>query len=175
MIVAGSWHHSIYRDQIVTVGEMINLRSLMNLHGEPAKYLRTQGRTFDNVCGLPPCYLTIPELGAILFVTRNYHQDPIFHIIDLATGKETRINGPYADFGGHIGSGRPNGQPYTDFVERADSNRIVVASAYPGAKKRYYLDLAGKRLERVVYDELDGQGRIKKTTVYIDGKLVEGK
>jgi len=175
LMVGGWWHHATYHDQYVTVGETPNLLTLLNLHGEPAKYLRIYGHNYDNVRGLPPCYLQIPELDAILFVTRKYHQDSIFHIINLGTKRETKIDGPYADFGGHIGSGRKNGEPYTDFVERADSNTVVLATAFSDAKKRYYLNLPKNKLEKIVYDELDVTGQIKKTSVYMNGELVQSK
>jgi hypothetical protein len=75
--------------------------------------------------------------------------------------------------GGQIGSGRTNGADYTDFVEYADSNRVVAVSSYPDAKKSYYLNLVAQKLDKIVYEELGSDRQVKKRSVYVNGELVK--
>jgi hypothetical protein len=166
------WLHVNYRDQNVVAGQQFSPLFLLNPHYDAPQFLKVRGHTYRNVRGLPPCYLPIPELDSILFVTQAYHQDILFHIFNLKTDKELEINGKYGTFGGHIGSRQTNGAPYTEFIESADSHFVVAVSIYPDARKSYYLNLPSRKLDKIVYEKLDSNGKVSKRLVYVDGDLV---
>jgi hypothetical protein len=167
------WHHTIYHDQNVIVGKTISLFSLINIHGTPRQYIKVHAHTYQDVRGLPPCYLKVPELNSVLFVTQRPDRDIVFHVINLKTDEEIRIDGKYATFGWAIGSGRKNGESYTDYIEHADSNYVIAVSSYPDAKKAYYLNLVAQKLDKIVYEELQSGGKIKKKSVYVNGVLMD--
>jgi hypothetical protein len=163
----------IYRDTNVVVSQKHAPLYPFNVHGGDRNYLTVNGKTYGGVRGLPPCYLQIPELHSILFVTEsgNEGQNVTFHVVNLETKKEIEIQSDEATFGGNIGAKRRTDDNYTDYVENAETNKLVLTTRYPDLKKSYYLDLLSKKVERVEQDHYDKNGKVIGHDAYIDGKL----
>jgi hypothetical protein len=157
-----------YRGQFVTGGELVRPITAISVHSSSPNYLTVFGRTYRDVQGLKPFYLDIPSLDSILFVTGD--DDQTFHLVNLRTKKHSSVHTSKTSFGAHIGSNRPPGEPYVDFVESVTNNSVVVATQYPNGKKFYFLDFGAGTLDRIVYDEY--KGNVTNRSVYVDGKKV---
>jgi hypothetical protein len=162
------WRVETFRDQRVRAGDIVTPLSLIAVHMDNPHFLTVFGRTYRRVRGLRPFYLDVPGLDSILFVTGE--DDQIFYLVDLKSKKVLRVNADKCGFGGHIGSFRGAGEPYTDFVDSATSNCVVVASQYPDAKKSFYLDFNAGKLQKVVYEKYENQ--VTNRSVYVDGNRV---
>ncbi len=160
-------------DTYVAWGTVRRPTDIVLAHQGREPFIRVNGRTYPDVKGLPPFYLRLPELNSILFVTVAGRDAIEFHIVDVRSWADAKIRGEKLSFGGHIGDPDPPGSPYTDFVEGEASNRIVVATQYPRARTRIFLDLSARRVEKVEYEEFDKNGQLGQRHVYMDGKPVQ--
>jgi len=159
------WHYTAYRDRNVVAIRKYSLFSLISVHSAPQNQLKIGGKVYPNVRGLPPFYLNIPQIRSILFVTSEDQSGMVFHIVNTNTWEEISIFGAKSSFGWEIGF-PTNRSSYADFVESANSNVVIAVSTYTDAKKVYYLNLSSQKLDKMVYDEFDAGGRIKKEDVY---------
>jgi hypothetical protein len=132
-----------------------------------------QGRTYRGVRGLEPFYLKLPLLNAILFVTNTGRDSLAFHVIALSNLTEMKIPGEKLSFGNHIGYPDSPGSPYTDYVDKESSKELVIATRYPHARTRVFLDLQAKEIAKVDYDEFDEVGNVKAHSVYVRGKQIQ--
>jgi len=162
-----------YRDELVTCGKVRRPMDALAVHSRGENFIRVGGRTYRGVRGLQPFYLRLPQLNSILFVTDAGGDGVDFHIIKVGDWAEVRIHGEKLSFGGHIGDPDPPGSPYTDFVERESSGELVLATQYPRARTRVFLNLESRKVTKVEYDEFDNDGRMKLHQVYVDGRQVE--
>ena len=168
VICLAGWRVQAYRDGQVSAGEIVTPVNFISPHADVTHYLTVFGRTYRGVQGMKPFYLAIPDLNSILFVTGD--GDQVFHLVNLGTKRERHITAEKSGFGGHIGSARAAGEPYTDFVVSATTNRVVVASEYPDAKKSLYLDFGAGKIQQVVYEKYMDQ--VTNRTTYVDGRRV---
>ena len=112
--------------------------------------LTVQGKTYKYARGEEPFYIPVPQLDSILFVTGE--QTATFHLINLTTRLETRIDGGNSPFGHWIGwhtpeNPRPGGSNY---VASADSRKLVLVTLNEtnGTRVTESLNLQTKTLER---------------------------
>lgn len=162
-----------YKDDIVSCGAVRRPLDLLAVHSGRENFIRVGGRTYRGVRGLQPFYLRLPLLDSILFVTSSGSDALEFHIVKTEDCKEVTIKGEKLSFGGHIGDPDPPGSPYTDYVDKESLDELVLATRYPLARTRVFLNLRAKKVTKVDYDEFDEQGRIKAHSVYVDGRRVE--
>ena len=112
--------------------------------------LTVHGKTYKYVRGEEPFYIKVPELDSILFVTGE--QAATFHLINLTTRHETRIDGGNSLVGNWIGwhtpdPPRPGGSNY---VASADSHKLVLGTFNEngGSRVTESLNLQTKTLDR---------------------------
>ena len=148
--VGGTAHQNVH------YVEQIGLLNYINVHLGVKKHLIVNGKRYEDVIGLKPYYLDVPQLSSILFVTRN-GKDSVCHIVNLQNGEDLSVVYNWIDFGSDIGAGQPlNGTR----VEAATTNEIVLADTHPNAKEVIRIDLEQRRvvLDEVLY--LDSSGTI---------------
>jgi hypothetical protein len=162
-----------YKDDIVSCGTVRRPLDTLAVHSGPENFIRVGGRMYRGVRGLQPYYLRLPLLKSILFVTSAASDAVEFHIVKVGDWTEVKVRGEKLSFGGHIGDPDPPGSPYTDYVEKESAKELVLATRYPHAKTRVFLDLQAKTVTKVDYDEFDEAGRLKAHRVYVDGRQVE--
>src|SRR5262249_6469599 len=103
------WRQETYRSDGVSAGRVRTLLTLVSAHSGEECYLKAWGRTYRGVRGVQPFYLEVPALDSILFVTVGHSGRATFHIVRRCGGREVRVDGGRAEFGGHIGSHRTAG------------------------------------------------------------------
>lgn len=127
--------------------------------------LRINGRTFTDVLGYPPYYLTITQYDVVLFVTRvNDGGSNLIHVLNRKTGQEEQI-ATRVDFGRNIGA---EGGAFRDYVERVESNGVALASmssAGKPVKTVYQLNLRTAMVDTREVFYYDEDGRITNTEV----------
>ena len=155
-----------YRDQRVRAGKMWTLVNIISPHSPADSYVEVNGKRFRRVLGLPPFYIQLPQSHWILFVTGDGSGRITFHLSDPRARDVTAIDGGKVNFGGHIGSKRAPGEAYTDFIEKETSNELVLASRYPRARTRLFVDLTAKRLDHIEYEEFGEDGQVAKHQIY---------
>jgi|GEM_PF-3336869 len=140
-----------YENSYVVAGERRTSLNLVSVHSSAPHYLRLKcnGRTYNNVEGFEPFYLNVPELHSILFVTVSSQGMQTVHIVNLETLKEINIDSAKHYFGGHIGSGRAPGDDLTDWVDRVEPGKVVVAARSGNRTIFISLNLTDRKLERV--------------------------
>jgi hypothetical protein len=161
-----------YSDGIVSGGRIRRPLNVVFAHLSEEYFIRVGGRTYRRVRGLPPFYLTLPQLKSILFVTDVGDDGAGFHIVRTSDWATVTIQGEKLSFGSNIGMQSPPGSSYTDFVEKEDSGELVLATKYPQARSLLFIDLEKKKIAKVVYDKFDDMGRTNSRSVYVDGRLV---
>src|SRR5690606_38398288 len=72
-----------FQDSKVTAGEISRPIDNLAVHLSKPKYITIDGKTYEGVRGLPPYYLEVPELNAILFVTEQRSHNVVFHLLNL--------------------------------------------------------------------------------------------
>lgn len=162
-----------YKDDIIAWGTVHRPLDTLAVHSGSENFIRVDGRIYRRVRGLPPFYLRLPLLHSILFVTDVGNDRVDFHFVKLESWTEVIIHGERLSFGGHIGDPNPPGSAYTDYVDKEAAGEIVLATRYPHARTRVFLDLPARKVTKVDYDEFDDEGRIKIHRVYVNGRQVE--
>ncbi len=151
-----------HRDQNVVAGEVRSLVDLYAVHHSPPKYLTVKGKTYVNIRGMAPFYLTIPQLNSILFVTETKSSEIVLHIVDLASGQEIAIDGVLSGLGHGIGTGRKPGERGTDFIERVEGERLVIVSRSFDWSETIVVNLKARSVERVDTYDYDSGGRVTR-------------
>jgi hypothetical protein len=131
----------------------------------PDGILNLNGKRFTDVLGYPPYYLTVTQYDAVLFVTRvNNGGSNLIHLMSKKGGQEEQIP-THADFGRNIGA--PGGG-FQDYVERAGSNELVLASETTVGqrmKTEYHLNLQTAKVDTREIFYYDPYGNITNTRV----------
>ena len=65
----------------VKTGERVTLRSFLNVHESPERWLRINGREYTGIVGGDPCYLEIKELDSIMFITADRKNHTYIHFV----------------------------------------------------------------------------------------------
>ncbi len=130
----------------------------LNVHSSFPRYLTIKGQTFTSVRGSAPFYLTLTNLNAVLFVTEDFQNDTTFHVLSLETGRSASIFGGKSDFGARIGFPSSPGDKYSDWIESASTNRVVVSTRAGPFKTTTVLNLSSASVERIDFYYLNAQG-----------------
>lgn len=157
-----------FQDSKVTAGEISRPIDNLAVHLSKPKYITIDGKTYEGVRGLPPYYLEVPELNAILFVTEQRSHNVVFHLLNLETKHEMQIHAGSSGFGRSIGSGGRAGDPGTDYIEGVLSNRITVAMRSLDWKESMVLNLTTKSIDRRETLDFDSTGRVTNRSVQTD-------
>jgi hypothetical protein len=147
-----------YRDKNVVAKEENPPGFPFNVHGSKTTYLIVNGKTYKGVRGTPPYYLDIPQLNSILFVTEERNGKVTFHLANLQTKKEIAIDGDESGFGGHIGSKKKPGEIMSDYVEKVEPPRVLIAKRSLNWTEITTLNVDSKKVERLdtfFYDQND--------------------
>lgn len=115
-------------------------------HGRAARWdITFDGKTYRNVRGLKPYYISVPKLDSILFVTGV--TNATFYLARLDTRQITKIDGGNSPFGTWTGwdSSYPVGA--SNFVASADSNGLSLVTLNDRKRVTEYLDLKKKQVE----------------------------
>src|SRR5262249_6535241 len=122
--------------------------------------------------GLPPYYLTVPELHSILFVTAtgSYEHKVVYHLCNTNSFQTVDIKDNGSTFGGNIGGTNTTDGHFRDYVQRAEPHLLVLAADYPNLTKRYYISLGSRTVERVVQDHFDNGGNLLRRDVLPQSK-----
>lgn len=154
-----------YRDNKVIGGEITRPINALAVHLSKPKYLTIGGKTYTGVRGLPPYYLDVPELNAVLFVTEQKNHNVVFHVVNLETKRDIQIDADSSGFGRRIGSGGKAGDPGTDYIEGVQTKRITVTMRSLDWKETMVLNLATKSIERRETLYLDASGQVTNRSV----------
>jgi hypothetical protein len=147
-----------YRDQKVAGGDIMRPLDFLAAHSSSPRYLIVGGHTYRGVRGSPPYYLDVPALNSILFVTGAVGGDTTFHLVNLMTKEHIEFDGGTSGFGGMIGANRKPGDPFTDYVESASSNKVILSKHTSGWMERTVLNLETKSAERGGTVSFDANG-----------------
>lgn len=154
-----------YRDDKVSAGEITRPLNAFAVHLSKPKYIEVGGKTYTGVRGLPPYYLDVPQLNAILFVTQQKNYNVIFHLVNIETKYDVQIDAGNSGFGWNIGSGRTPGDKYTDYVESVHSNRMRLATRSGDWKETLELNLITKLIERRETLYFDAVGQVTNRSI----------
>jgi hypothetical protein len=148
-----AYEKQTYHDKYVSAGELRSPLELISPHTGGWYYIKVNGETYKKVRGVAPFYLMIPTIDSILFVTGD--EETTFHVFNIKSKREISIPGNGVNFGGDIGGPQKPGEPFTDWVENANSNEIILAKQYPSigtnpsTRILITLNLREKRIEQV--------------------------
>jgi hypothetical protein len=147
-----------FSDDKVSGGDLRSPSQKLFAHVSEEHYLEIRGKIYRDVVGGSPYYLDIPALHSILFVTGSEDKGNVkFHIVNEGTGHDIVINGGTIHFGMDIGAPRQPGQAYTDFVTKANSNEVTLATQYPTTRVTIVLSLDSKKVGRIVREAFIAQ------------------
>ena len=139
----------IFKDQRVTVEEKRVFWNAFLVHKSVPKYLGIYGQSFGPIRGMPPYYIEIQSIEAVLFVTESKDGDVRFILAYDHTKKITEIPAGKTGFGWNIGSGRVPGEALTDYVESADSKHTILLRRGLDWKETLNLNITEKTLKPV--------------------------
>jgi hypothetical protein len=147
-----------FNDNNVAGGELRSPSQRLFAHINEEHYLTINGKTYRGVLGGAPSYLELPELHSVLFVTGSEDKSSVkFHMVNRETGHEVVINGGQIHFGTDIGSSRRPVEAFTDFVLKATSNEVTLASQAPKARLIIVSNLTSNVVESVHREEINAQ------------------
>jgi hypothetical protein len=146
-----------YQDANVRAGNVRYFFNAFSVHSGMSHYLEVNHKIYRWVRGVEPFYLEIPQRHSILFLTRKGQDLGVIHILDLRTFQEIRINGVEWFSGGHIGSKRAPGSDLSDYVERVEDNKIVLATRSGNRIIRGVLNLTDQKVDSVEDEKLPGK------------------
>lgn len=150
LLIFKEHRREVFRDGNVVVQEKSHLLDWINVHGySRPKRLIIGGKVFEGVMGSAPFYLDVPQINAIFFATQDSKGGLIFHIAKLDTGEVVNIDGKGVVFAGHIGGPQKPGEPFTDYIENAHDNKVVLAKYTDSYKDVITLNLKARCVERV--------------------------
>ncbi len=158
-----------YRDKNVAAWEIRLPFGLVLPHRDVPRYLEVAGKAYKGVRGLAPYYLSIPQLDSILFVTEAPKYRAVIHIVNLKTKREVAVE-TETSFGSSIGSPRRPGEPMTNYIEKVEPPRIVIADRSLDWKSTMVLNLDAGTVERRETEIYDREGRLTKR--YVNSQLV---
>jgi len=162
----------VYRDQYVTVEyrAVPSALLILNAHLSGTMYLTVIGKTYKNVWGSGACYLDLPTLDSILFVTR-LNDVETYHIVNIKTKKEIDID---ARHGGLCIFTGPKGAPpghIGQYIDNITPGKITVVDRQASKMTMEVLNLESKTIESAeafVDDDLH-PGKMHH---YVNGKEV---
>jgi len=170
-LVFGFWPRpiQIYHDTNVTVGEMSRKIDLLFLHPSPQRSLEFAGKRYPAIRGSGPCYLEIPDLRSILFVTQDRSHLATAYIAELQTKTVTPIGLGVSTFGRSIGSGKQPGDNGSDYVTVTNGNKVVLVTRSRTREATTTLDLARRAVEREEVVSFDKTGAVTNRAVFVAG------
>ena len=154
-----------YQDKNVSAQEKNPPLYPFNVHGSKTTSLKLNGKTYDGIRGTPPYYLEVPELNSILFVTEGRSGNVFFHVVNLQTREEIKINANESGFGGNIGLVVKPGEDGSDYVEKVESNRICLSKRSFNWKETTVLNLDARAVERLETLYFDANGQVTNRSV----------
>jgi len=137
----------------------LTLGNVLNPNTDVKTRLIAGGRTYRNLRGSPPFYLDVPGGKRILFVTHggaSASSEVTLHVFDLETKADICVDITDTGFGWDIGSDRKPGAQFTDWIESAQPEKIVVSRRSLDWKHTMEINLNSKTIERgqvFYYDE----------------------
>lgn len=128
-------------DKNVAAGEIRSPLQSIVAHLSSENYLTINGKTYRHIRGNGPFYIPIPKLNSILFISGQVDQAATFHLINLRSHAEKIICGGPETFGWDIGDApKPDGR-YTDYVESATTNQLVLVETFDKFKQCITINL----------------------------------
>jgi hypothetical protein len=159
-----------YRDSYVASGVIETPMSHLSLHAAfQPRYLQVFGKTYKNVRGDSPYYISLTNISCILFVTEPTKYGMIFNVLNLTNRAITRIDGKRGGFGYGINGPHRDGDAFKDYIESATPNHIVAVRGCDGCWQKYYLDLVHGKLTKVVEEYYNNQKEVTNSIVYPNG------
>lgn len=127
------------------------IESLIFVHAGAKTVLEVGGRKFEGVRGRRPCYLEVPQIDGILFVTDEPDYSIKYHVVLPKSKTFIEIPAGSTAFGRDIGYSDGG-----DKIERVDGNVVVLRNENRNASSHrityYFLDLQKKeRVREVTY------------------------
>src|ERR1051326_8650553 len=154
-----------YRDDNVIVGIRQPGWYPLNFHGDEITFLIVRNKRFENIRGDGPCYLNVPQLDSILFVTENAHDKPTIHLFNLTTKKDIKLDPANDSFGNHIGAAEQERR--REWLQTAEPDLLVLASrAPPNLNAFYYFNLRKRKIVKIEELYIDKKGTVIKRYVY---------
>jgi len=133
-----------YEDDKVKVlhKDSVNFLNVHASHDE--MWLVAFGKTYKEVRGQAPFYLTIPGKDSILFVTgRTYDNgQATVHVLSYKTGKALRFPAFDSRIGENISSGG------SEKIESVAGDKVIISAKFLERQYRYYLDLKKPEFEK---------------------------
>jgi hypothetical protein len=138
--------------------------SFLNPHADAVKVLIIDGKRFERVRGLPPFYLKVPGMEAVLFVVDEKDRRVTYHIVDMQNGQDIAVQASSSVFGHAIGASSSN---RCDTIEEASPGKIVLCDRgvdSEGTRKTLtYINPQNKTItgEKTLF--LDASGKLLRT------------
>ncbi len=142
-------------------------KNAINPNSDPKTELVIGGKTYTSLRGCPPFYLNVPGGKRVLFVTQKADSpyQAILHIFDLDTKADIAVDITKTGFGWNIGSDRKLGEKLTDYIEKAQDDRIVISTRSIDWKSTMSVNLNSKSVEQQQTFYYDEAGHITNSVV----------
>lgn len=144
----------IFQDDKMTVTETLHSFIPFSAHAAVSDTISITvfGKTYKNVRGYIPFYLTIPQKDSILFVTGagvGVEGKAIVHVVNLTTRQEIHFPAYDSRIGSDIRTDTGlTTQEELEKIERADGDKIIINARFFDGRYRYYLNLAKPEFEK---------------------------
>jgi hypothetical protein len=136
-----------YNEGEITAGKRTTFWSLLNVHESPITFLEIHGKLFENVRGVSPYFLAIPNSRLIFFVTSSHGEKTRFHIANLDTWEITVIEGGASLFGSYIGTPLDPKGRYGGWIDRYESPRLYLRQRTVSGETHIVLNLSTRKIE----------------------------
>jgi len=155
-------------DTNITVGEITRAIDLVNIHSSKQKFVEVAGKRYVDLRGNRPYYLSIPEKDSIIFVTEESNHQSTIHVVNLKSHEHFSIKDA-GSLGRGIGSTKPKGSPFTDWIGEVAGNRVAVVSRGDESEEVIVIDFDSKRLAHSESDYFDGTGVLTNREIRLNG------
>ncbi len=170
-ICANASTKEIFKDDKVTVTETLHSYIPFSAHVGISDTISITvfDKTYENVRGYIPFYLTIPEKNSILFVTgKDYDNGQAeIHLVNLNTKNEIH----FPAFDSHIGSNiRQTNDWCYERIESLKDDKLIISAGRKDSQFRYYLDLKNAKFEKEEAEFWNSSSNTTSRYVYVGGK-----
>jgi hypothetical protein len=168
-IGAGTWTFAsrrvvLYHDDIVTAGELRSPSDALAVHLGRTSYLTVGAKTFYHLRGLAPFHLRVPEINAVLFVTRDRTGEGSLHLYMMTNHLHLTFEGPVDSFGEGICS--PGGPAaFPPDAAAIDGPELVLKTYGFKWSEVLYANVLTKKIVKTVSTYYDESGCVVKVDV----------
>lgn len=174
LVLCSGYRREDFRDPYIASGVVGTPISHLSLHATfQPRYIQVFGKTYYNIRGNPPYYLSLTNISCILFVTEPSKYGMTFNVLNMKTKAIAKIDGKGCGFGYGINAAIEDGDRFKDYIESATVGQIVAVAGGDGFWQKYYLDLTQAKLTKVVEEYYNTEKEVTNRIVYPNGTAVD--